>query len=146
MQQTPENRLRLYGVLFLILAAVDVVQIVGMFLSGSSTMAAMMAAAGGDANIVNLSLKVLAVIFSIVVLLKVFLGVRGIQQSQGKSVGTAHIKLAWVAMVIVGIGFISNVVSLVRGQVDWVACCNALASVLILVYYIKEAKAIGTKA
>ncbi|MCH4206723.1 MAG: hypothetical protein LKF79_02495 [Solobacterium sp.] len=143
--ESPESRLKVFSILFLFLAAMDIFSLVVSYVAGNFDVTSIAAASGVSTSAAQTSIMIIVGISIVIILCKVFLGIQGIRQSSGKQIGSANSKLAWVAMVLFAICCILSFVEAFKGTAEWTAPLNLLVSVMILYAYIKDTKTLSQK-
>ena len=131
MEKAKKN-LKIWSTLYIILALVDVVSLIGAYLSG-------------DLKVANVSEKIQTAVLVIVVglailmaLSKLFLGVQGYKQVNGKTKGTGHItfaKIIFVLSIIFCVASIPNMINACSYKTISDLCLN-LFSILVVFDYI----------
>ena len=135
MEKAKKN-LKIWSVLYIVLAIVDVVSIVGAYI-------------GGDLKIANASenmqMGALIIVIGLTVLMalsKLFLGIQGYRQANGKTKRTGHITFAKIILVLSIIISIASIFDAINGynfsQTSdlWLD----LFSLVVIFDYIKQAK------
>lgn len=147
MQEREQERknLRIFSILFLILAAADVVNLIATFALGDWSVSAITQRAETTAGLARTSIIVVVTVVALEVLVLLYLGLMGLRQCNGKPVASTHITIAKVALVFLVLALILVAISFFSDpQKDWVALCTATASVLFGFCYIRSAKIVGT--
>lgn len=135
MEKAKKN-LKIWSTLYIILAIIDVVSFIGAYL-------------GGELKVENVSEKMQTAVLVIVVVLvilmalsKLFLGVQGYRQVNGKTKGTGHITFAKIIFVLSIIACVASVPNMINGF-NYKAIsdlCLNLFSALVVFDYMKQAK------
>ena len=135
MEKAKRN-LKIWSTLYIILALVDVVSLIGAYLSG-------------DLKVANVSEKmqtaVLVIVAGLAILMalsKLFLGVQGYRQVNGKTKGTGHITFAKIIFVLSIIACVASIPNMINGF-NYKAIsdlCLNLFSALVVFDYMKQAK------
>lgn len=135
MEKAKKN-LKIWSVLYIILAIVDAVSIVGAYLSG-------------DLNVSdvseNMQTAVLIIVIGLAVIMalsKLFLGIQGYRQADGKTKGTGHITFAKVVLVLSIITFVATIPGIINeySYKKISDLCLNLFSLVVVFDYIKQAK------
>ena len=135
MEKAKKN-LKVWSILYIILAIVDVVSIIGAYLSG-------------DLKVANISENMQTAVLIIVIglatlmaLAKLFLGIQGYRQANDKTKGTGHITFAKIIFVISIIGCVAYIPDIINGfnyrKIS--DLCLNLFSLFVVFDYIKQAK------
>lgn len=136
--QTKRRNLKIYSIVFLILAAVDVAQLV-LNLVVDDTLVDM-------SNSLERTVLIVMIVFAVIVALaKAFLGIQGMRQSKGAAVGRAHLTISMIALVLSVITALLVILASIQTADLWEAVsniCDSLISIWLLVDYRKEAKAL----
>ena len=74
------------------------------------------------------------------VLLDVYLGIKGLHQSEGKIKGKGNIVWAKIIFVLSVISLVMSIIPLTKGQVSVSSFISSLAGAIIIFYYLKYAK------
>lgn len=135
MEKAKRN-LKLWSTLYIILALVDVVSLIGAYLSG-------------DLKVANVSEKmqtaVLVIVAGLSILMalsKLFLGVQGYRQVNGKTKGTGHITFAKIIFVLSIIACVASIPNMINGfnYKAFSDLCSNLFSASVAFDYMKQAK------
>lgn len=135
MEKAKKN-LKIWSTLYIILGILDLVSLVGAYLSGDLKVT----------NVPqNLQVGVLVIVIGIALIMafaKLFLGIQGYRQVNGKTKGTGHIVFAqiiFVLSIILCVASIANVISEFNYSKISDLCLN-LFSLIVVFDYIKQAK------
>ena len=134
--------LRTASIVYLILAVLEVVVTVLTWLMGDYDAAAMSAASGLPESTVHAVIYGILGLTAVAVLLKVWLGVAGIRQVNGKPVGKAHIVIATIMAVLGIISFVLDLVGVDAGTTTVSDAALTAANFSMAVMYVSYAKAI----
>lgn len=135
MEKAKKN-LKIWSELYIILAILDVVSLIGAYLAGQFDVSSIPK---------NLQTGVLIFVISvciIMILIKLLLGVQGLRQVNGTNKGTGHITLAKVTLiflVLILIGSVVEVIKAVNTRTITDLSSN-LFSFIVIFEYIKYAK------
>jgi len=134
--------LKIVGWAFLFLALVDVIDLLVDYFTGYFDVENIIKIAGNDTteSVAQIAAIVAIVIILLSMLVKVFFGVKAINQANGKTKTTTHITLAKVVLVISVIAAVVMVVSLIQKSATITDVIISLANVVIYATYIKAAK------
>lgn len=135
MEKAKKN-LKVWSILYIILAIIDVVSIIGAYLSGDLKVS----------NISeNMQTSVLIVVIGLAILMalaKLFLGIQGYRQANDKTKGTGHITFAKIIFVLSIITCVASILDIINGynyrKIS--DLCLNLFSLLVIFDYIKQAK------
>ena len=136
--QTKRRNLKIYSIVFLILAAVDVAQLV-LNLAVDDTPVDL------SNSLVRTVLIVMIAFAAVVALAKAFLGIQGMRQAKGTAVGRAHLTISMIALVLSVIGALLVILAAIQEANLWEIVTNiwdSLISIWLLVSYRKAAKAL----
>lgn len=130
-----------FSTLFLILAVLNVINLIATFAGGELTVPVIADAAATTQQMARISIIIVTVFVALEVLVLVYLGLMGLRQANGKPTGKSHIVIAKICMVFLVLALIIVIISFINAPgKDWIALCSALASVLFCVYYIRAAQ------
>ncbi len=87
----------------------------------------------------NLSLNGTIIGVGIAVLLKLYLGIKGLHQAGGKIKGKGNIVWAKIIFVFTAISVFSSIISLNKGEIQLSSLISSLADLVIIFYYMKYA-------
>lgn len=93
MEKAKKN-LKIWSILYIILAIVDVISLVGAYLSGD------LKVANVSENMQTAVLVIVVGLAMLMALSKLFLGVQGYRQANGQTKGTGHITFAKIIFVL----------------------------------------------
>lgn len=140
-KEQPRKGLYGFGIVFLILAAANLVSIIASFAGGQLKVENIVEQAQTTESLARTSIIIGICIAVVVILVLVYLGIMGIRAANGQSTGSSHIVIARICAVILSISFILVVISFFSApKKDWVGLCTSAASVFFSIYYIRFAK------
>lgn len=140
MENQSKKNVKVYSYLFIFLAAWDVVALILNKLLGEMDFSSMIGANGVTASIVKAAWVVIIVITAIFALIKLFIGVRGLQLANGSGKYKGMLRFLKFLFVLEAIAFIIMLISLIQGTSRVVDILNPAASLVILGGFIKEIK------
>lgn len=135
MEKAKKN-LKIWSVLYIALAIFDAVSIVGVCLSGNLN------SSDVPENMRTAVITVLLGLMALIALSKLFLGIQGYRQANGKTKGTGHITFAKVVFVLSIITFVASISNVIN-EFNFEKISNLSLDLvgLVVVYdYIKQAK------
>lgn len=142
-RETNQSALFAFSVLFLILAAVSLINLIVPLVNGELSVAYMMQLTGSAENIVRIVLIVTIALAVLSILALTYMGIMGLRQSKGLHTGSAHIVIATIILVFLVIALILEAISFFTSPVkDWIGFFTSLSSVVVTVIYIRAAKAL----
>lgn len=139
MENSKKN-LKIYGILFIFLAIWDVFTLIVNYFLGDYKEIWNISVEGVSANIIQGVTIAILLVIVIIVLIKLFLGVRAIQQSNGTYKGKSHITIARIAMVISIILVIAAIPGLKLETSVIMNFLDDIVTVSILFDYIRNSK------
>lgn len=137
MEKSKMN-LRIFSTLFIALGICDIVSFLITYLSGSLKQDKL--ASIGNVDVEKIVIIALIVCVVITFLVKLFLGIKGIRQSLGKSKGKSNIVIATIIFVLLIIFTVMAVVALIQKNGSVFDLLTYIANLIIVFYYIKSAK------
>lgn len=138
-----KRTLYVFSILFFIIAAVRVVDLIVALVGNQLTTSYIMQMAGVTEELAKTTLIATFAIVGVTILVLIYLGVMGIRQSQDKTTGSAHIVIATICVIILAIGLASTVYSFITSPAkDWVGLLSMVGSVVIGIFYVRSAKAL----
>lgn len=138
-----KKNLKILSILFLVLAALNVVSVIASYALGELSPAYLMEKTQVSESLARTSVTVVIVIAALSVLVLAYLGLMGLRQCKGKPTGKSHITLAKICMAFLFINVLSCLLSTINAPGDnWVDLCSSVASVIIGFAYIRLARSI----
>lgn len=135
--ENSKKTLKIYGILFIFLAVCDVgILALNYFLGDFKEINV----EGISENIIQGVTIALAVVIVIIALIKLFLGIRGIQQSNGTCKGKSHITIAKIVTVISIISVIASIPELKLETSVIINLLDEVVTISILFDYIRNSK------
>lgn len=130
MEKAKKN-LKVYSILFLVLAIIQVV----IFIAGELT-----------GNVPSGAAFVMGAICSgVIVLAELIMGFKGIAYANGSGKGTLHITIAKIAVVFIALGLVIDIFGLVTKTGGVSELIISLIDLVFVFGYIKEAKAVAAE-
>lgn len=134
------RNLRVFSILFFVLAAIDAADIIIILAGGELNAAQIAEQAQVSESLARASAAVVIGIAILSILILVYLGWMGLRQYSGKTTATSHITIAKICVAFLVIGLIVSVLSIINSPAkDWIDLCTALAGVCIGMSYIRAA-------
>lgn len=147
-QLTPERTLKIYSSVLLVLAAIDIFNLIIGWLAGDFNTSAIMGASGASKTAALAVVLLVVGIAAVVIIMKLYMGFKGISRAKGTGSGRGHITVGKISLffsvllfVIYAISLFTNMKS--AGFSGWLDMCTPLASCLIAYGYLKAAKKVG---
>lgn len=135
MEKAKKN-LKIWSELYIILAVLDVISLIGAYLAGQFDVSNI------PANMQTGVLVFTIGVCAIMILVKLLLGVQGLRQVNETNKGTGHITIAKIAsffVVLIVIGAVSEIVKVVS-TTTITDLCSSIFSLIVIFEYIKYAK------
>lgn len=136
MEEEGKN-LRIYSWIFIFLGFFDIISIVIDYLAGDFNVDTELMGVSQIAFVIAMVITI--IVFAIVVSIKLFLGIRGLRQVQGKTKGKSHIVIAKIGFVIFAIALIGTIFSLTKNTSEIKSLLSNVIAILLLYEYIKDA-------
>jgi len=141
---TNNKKIRIYSILWIVLALVSIFECASSFLTSNSNPLGEMDAT--TASILNVVAGISVVTVAIDVLVKLFFAYKGFQEIKEKNKGSGYITFAYVILVIDAINLASDVYSIITNKsLDLVSLCSAIVNTLILWDYAKTCNEIRSE-
>ena len=137
-----KRNLKIYSLLFLVLAIVGVVQLVLAYLQGDFNVSAIAQQTGASEQLALIVVIATLAFIAIVILLEAYVAVKGVKQANGTGKGASHITISKIMMVFIIISLAGNIYYIIKGQIDWLGLLRAIIGVLLVFGYIHEATAL----
>ena len=128
--------LKIYGILFIILAMFNLVSL-GLNFSGSESLTAI---ENIPANILNVLSGLIFSLIIIEILVELFLGIMGIQQSNGKYKGKIHITLAKIMLTLSVLYIVLMLPTFIAKEIEFSALIDEVTMSAVWFGYIDFAK------
>ena len=107
---------------------------------GSDTLSAIATVTEIPVSTLRISLAVSVIILAIEIIIKLFLGIKGLAAVNGNSIGKAPIILVKIGIVLMLISFIENIIHAFSGSLNIISVAITLISLVLLIFYQKSAK------
>lgn len=107
---------------------------------GSDTLSAIATVTEIPVSTLRISLAVSVIILAIEIIIKQFLGIKGLSAVNGNSIGKAPIILVKIGIVLMLISFIENIIHAFSGSLNIISVAITLISLVLLIFYQKSAK------
>lgn len=138
-----QKTLKVCSIIFIIAAVLNILEIILEIISGSlgnDTLSAIATVTEIPVSTLRISLAVSVIILAIEIIIKLFLGIKGLSAVNGNSIGKAPIILVKIGIVLVLISFIEDIIHAFSGNLNAVSVAITLISLLLLIFYQKSAK------
>lgn len=138
-----QKTLKVCSVIFIIAAVLNILEIILEIISGSlgnDTLSAIATVTEIPVSTLRISLAVSVIILAIEIIIKLFLGIKGLSAVNGNSIGKAPIILVKIGIVLMLISFIEDIIHAFSGNLNAVSVAITLISLLLLIFYQKSAK------
>lgn len=107
---------------------------------GSDTLSAIATGTEIPVSTLRISLAVSVIILAIEIIIKLFLGIKGLSAVNGNSIGKAPIILVKIGIVLMLISFIEDIIHAFSGSLNIISVAITLISLVLLIFYQKSAK------
>ena len=138
-----QKTLKICSIIFIIAAVLNILEIILEIISGSlgnDTLSAIATVTEIPVSTLRISLAVSVIILAIEIIIKLFLGIKGLSAVNGNSIGKAPIILVKIGIVLMLISFIEDIIHAFSGSLNIVSVAITLISLLLLIFYQKSAK------
>ena len=138
-----QKTLKICSIIFIIAAVLNILEIIVEIISGnlgSNTLSAIATVTEIPVSTLRISLAVSVIILAIEVIIKLFLGIKGLSAVNGNSIGKAPIILVKIGIVLMLISFIEDIIHAFSGSLNIISVAIALISLVLLIFYQKSAK------
>ena len=138
-----QKTLKVCSIIFIIAAVLNILEIILEIISGSlgnDTLSAIATVTEIPVSTLRISLAVSVIILAIEIIIKLFLGIKGLSAVNGNSIGKAPIILVKIGIVLVLISFIEDIIHAFSGNLNAVSVAITLISLVLLIFYQKSAK------
>lgn len=138
-----QKALKVCSIIFIIAAVLNILEIILEIISGSlgnDTLSAIATVTEIPVSTLKISLAVSVIILAIEIIIKLFLGIKGLSAVNGNSIGKAPIILVKIGIVLMLISFIEDIIHAFSGSLNAVSVAITLISLVLLIFYQKSAK------
>lgn len=138
-----KTALKVCSIIFIIDAILDILEIIIEIISGglnNDTLSAIATVTEISASALKISLAISIIIVAIKVIIKLFLGIKGLSAVNGEPIGTAPLILVKIGIVLMLISFIMDIINAFSGSLDAASVAMTLISLVLLIFYQKSAK------
>lgn len=138
-----QKTLKICSIIFIIAAVLNILEIIVEIISGSlgnDTLSAIATVTEIPVSTLRISLAVSVIILAIEIIIKLFLGIKGLSAVNGNSIGKAPIILVKIGIVLMLISFIEDIIHAFSGSLNAVSVAITLISLVLLIFYQKSAK------
>ena len=138
-----QKTLKICSIIFIIAAVLNILEIIVEIISGSlgnDTLSAIATVTEIPVSTLRISLAVSVIILAIEIIIKLFLGIKGLSAVNGNSIGKAPIILVKIGIVLILISFIKDIIHAFSGSLNAVSVAITLISLVLLIFYQKSAK------
>ena len=138
-----QKTLKICSIIFIIAAVLNILEIIVEIISGSlgnDTLTAIATVTEIPVSTLRISLAVSVIILAIEIIIKLFLGIKGLSAVNGNSIGKAPIILVKIGIVLILISFIEDIIHAFSGSLNAVSVAITLISLVLLIFYQKSAK------
>lgn len=138
-----QKALKVCSIIFIIAAVLNILEIILEIISGSlgnDTLSAIATVTEIPVSTLRISLAVSVIILAIEIIIKLFLGIKGLSAVNGNSIGKAPIILVKIGIVLMLISFIEDIIHAFSGNLNAVSVAITLISLVLLIFYQKSAK------
>ena len=138
-----QKTLKICSIIFIIAAVLNILEIIVEIISGnlgSDTLSAIATVTEIPVSTLRISLAVSVIILAIEVIIKLFLGIKGLSAVNGNSIGKAPIILVKIGIVLMLISFIEDIIHAFSGSLNIISVAITLISLVLLIFYQKSAK------
>ena len=138
-----QKTLKICSIIFIIAAILNILEIIVEIISGSlgnDTLSAIANVTEIPVSTLRISLAVSVIILAIEIIIKLFLGIKGLSAVNGNSIGKAPIILVKIGIVLMLISFIEDIIHAFSGSLNIISVAITLISLVLLIFYQKSAK------
>ena len=138
-----QKTLKVCSIIFIIAAVLNILEIILEIISdslGNDTLSAIATDTEIPVSTLKISLAVSVIILAIEIIIKLFLGIKGLSAVNGNSIGKAPIILVKIGIVLMLISFIEDIIHAFSGNLNAVSVAITLISLVLLIFYQKSAK------
>ena len=138
-----QKTLKVCSIIFIIAAVLNILEIILEIISGNlgnDTLSAIATVTEIPVSTLKISLAVSVIILAIEIIIKLFLGIKGLSAVNGNSIGKAPIILVKIGIVLMLISFIEDIIHAFSGNLNAVSVTITLISLVLLIFYQKSAK------
>ena len=138
-----QKTLKICSIIFIIAAVLNILEIIVEIISGSlgsDTLSAIATVTEIPVSTLRISLAVSVIILAIEIIIKLFLGIKGLSAVNGNSIGKAPIILVKIGIVLMLISFIEDIIHAFSGILNIISVAITLISLVLLIFYQKSAK------
>ena len=142
MEQSKRN-LKIFSCLFIVFALTDAVTFIIDWFNGKLKIENFTGSTTEE--IAKVTLIAVIIIAVVAVLVKLYLGIKGIRQAQGKTKGKANVTIAKIIFICLIILFVLAIVAVIKNTGNYYDLINYAVNMLIMYYYIKYVNAVIEK-
>ena len=138
-----QKTLKICSIIFIIAAVLNILEIIVEIISGSlgsDTLSAIATVTEIPVSTLRISLAVSVIILAIEIIIKLFLGIKGLSAVNGNSIGKAPIILVKIGIVLMLISFIEDIIHAFSGSLNIISVAITLISLVLLIFYQKSVK------
>lgn len=138
-----QKTLKICSIIFIIAAVLNILEIIVEIISGSlgnDTLSAIATVTEIPVSTLRISLAVSVIILAIEIIIKLFLGIKGLSAVNGNSIGKSPIILVKIGIVLMLISFIEDIIHAFSGSLNIISVAITLISLVLLIFYQKSAK------
>lgn len=138
-----KTTLKVCSIIFIIAAILDILEIIVEIISGglsNDTLSAIATVTEVSVSALKINLAVSIIIVAIKVIIKLFLGIKGLSAVNGEPIGKAPIILVKIGIVLLLISFIIDIINAFSGGLDVASVAVTLISLVLLIFYQKSVK------
>ena len=138
-----QKTLKICSIIFIIAAVLNILEIIVEIISGSlgsDTLSAIATVTEIPVSTLRISLAVSVIILAIEIIIKLFIGIKGLSAVNGNSIGKSSIILVKIGIVLMLISFIEDIIHAFSGSLNIISVAITLISLVLLIFYQKSAK------
>ena len=134
------KNLKIYSAVLIVFSICDVLMAVGYMLMGKYNVKEIADEAKVSETVAMISLIVSLALVALVILAYLYLGIKGLNQANGKCEAGANITIAKIFIVLNAISLLSDILGIVKGSQDYGTLTKDIINMCILFPYIKCAQ------
>lgn len=134
------KRIHIFGRMYLLLGALDIILIVLSLLEQSGEIKSVIASNGLSMEVNMTALIIFSGFSALIALIKIFVGYQGVSYTLLKPLNKACIPMAKVLFVLSVLSLLCCIPDMIGGNVDFVNICSCVASMSIVYYFLDNIK------
>ncbi len=137
------KNLKINSLILIILTFLSAIAMIGQIMANELSIGKIMELANTNEQIAFISFMIVISLSGLIYLITIFVGIRGMQQANGKVKGKSHIVLAMILLALNMLSLAVCIFFAIKGQFDIMNILQNVIYISFLVHYILCAKNVG---